>query len=174
MRGLFLGGWLALGEVGTLRFPWFFQMETLSKMKGALGQYWTLGRFSFRFAMSFFGGFWFFKLPQFGVAVEVWEISMMCVCVGNSFALLILEVYPSTIFGKDRLICFTYCWWLKSGDPVEVGSISHYIFIGFHTSQVVSRISEPSTAFCLFCTEVDFFEYYWDGNDGIHLQGIIL
>ena len=25
------------------------QMETLSKMKGQLGQYWTLGRFSFRF-----------------------------------------------------------------------------------------------------------------------------
>ena len=30
-----------------------------------------------------------------------------------------------------------YCWWLKSGQPVEVGSLSHYIFKGFLTSQVV-------------------------------------
>ena len=39
----------------------------------------------------------------------------------------------------------SYCWWFWNPAPVEVGSFSHHL-TGFHTSQVVSRISEPSTS----------------------------
>ena len=46
-----------------------------------------------------------------------------------------------------------YCYWSKSGQPVEVGSLSQS-FTRFFTSQVVSRIS--STNFMFRCLGVGF------------------
>ena len=37
-----------------------------------------------------------------------------------------------------------YCWWFRNPVPVDVADIP--ASIGFHTSQVVSRISEPSVS----------------------------
>ena len=45
------------------------------------------------------------------------------------------------------LVGWNNCWWFRNpvNSPVEVGSLAHYLQ-GFFASQVVSRISEPSTA----------------------------
>ena len=46
----------------------------------------------------------------------------------------------------------SYCWWKKSGKPVEVGSLSRYLQTFLHPSWC--RISEPSTVSSIFKCEL--------------------
>ena len=51
-------------------------------------------------------------------------------------------IWPDSCDSWWNALVVTYCWWKKSGWPVEVGSFSHYLqgFIMFYTSQVVQHL----------------------------------
>ena len=65
----------------------------------------------------------------------------------------IVHSHQTFLEGVKRHPCIRipYCWWKKSGWPVEVGSWSHY-FQGFKNIQKVVGlgISEPSTVFTFY------------------------
>ena len=56
----------------------------------------------------------------------------------------------------------SYCWWFRNpaNQPVEVGSLSHYLYTGFFKSQVVSRISSINSITSFH----ECFIYYFQGR----------